>query len=462
MNPSRNRKLNITIFIDHDIMVRHFIHSRVFGSLENKHNVTYVFPEENNNRQKINPDDMGLKACWLRVKISHKRLLLWRTLFLTSQIKWKPGAHNKALRVLYRGVLPWKPKVLYSILSLPLIFNILKYVLLSKLTTEKNHYMEAVIDEVKPDVILHPTVMEGLFVNELVTISKEKNIPLIMIMNSWDNPSTKRAMVYNPDWLLVWGEQTCKHAVKYANMMKDRVKIFGAAQFEVYKQKPRISRDKFLSTHKIPSNSRVLLYAGSSKETNEYEHLKSIENAIINNEIKNTYVIYRPHPWGNGGLNGHRIMEYNWHYVRIESSMLSYMNAIKNKDESMTFPDYKDTHDVLSNVDALVSPLSTIILEGALHGMPVLCYLPSEKDAKHFKLTEGLTHFKDMFSSKEIHLAYSSEELIVEINNMLDSISKESARTKIIEMTDYFVKSFSEPYQERLLNFTEEVVFNEY
>ena len=38
-------------------------------------------------------------------------------------------------------------------------------------------------------------------------------------MNSWDNPSTKRSLIGNPDWLFVWGEQTKKHAEKFVDKM---------------------------------------------------------------------------------------------------------------------------------------------------------------------------------------------------------------------------------------------------
>ena len=46
-------------------------------------------------------------------------------------------------------------------------------------------------------------------------------------MNSWDNPSTKQAVIGHPDWLLVWGQQTYDHSIKYLNMEKNRVIQFG-------------------------------------------------------------------------------------------------------------------------------------------------------------------------------------------------------------------------------------------
>ena len=50
-----SRKLNIGIFIDHDIMIRHFIHSKVFSKLSRKHNVDFIFPPQGHKRVSLDP-----------------------------------------------------------------------------------------------------------------------------------------------------------------------------------------------------------------------------------------------------------------------------------------------------------------------------------------------------------------------------------------------------------------------
>ena len=49
------RKLRIGIFIDHDIMIRHFIHSQVFLELSKKHKVDYFFPSVGHKRVTLDP-----------------------------------------------------------------------------------------------------------------------------------------------------------------------------------------------------------------------------------------------------------------------------------------------------------------------------------------------------------------------------------------------------------------------
>ena len=113
-------------------------------------------------------------------------------------------------------------------------------------------------------------------------------------MNSWDNPASKRTVISNDFWLLVWGPQTKNHATSFMRMPPERVFEFGAAQFDIYLEKPNKKRLEILESHNFVSNKKLLLYAGSSKLTNEFDHLSKIDNAISSGVLPPTNVIYRP------------------------------------------------------------------------------------------------------------------------------------------------------------------------
>ena len=52
------KKLKCLIFIDVDVVVRHFINSGSFKDLCEKHEVSFIFPEEGNKRfSNINPEE---------------------------------------------------------------------------------------------------------------------------------------------------------------------------------------------------------------------------------------------------------------------------------------------------------------------------------------------------------------------------------------------------------------------
>jgi hypothetical protein len=448
--------MKILIFIDHDIVVRHFLHSQVFCELMSEHNVVFVLPEPGNKRIHATEGEFMVPDSALRrLPIDVKRQSIWQKLTVTDMLRYRPGAHHAAMRQFHRTTGGWKAAVIYSLLGLPAIYTVFRWASRWRLKNNRNQAMDALLEVEAPDLIIHPSVLAGLFINELVESCREREIPLLVIMNSWDNPSTKRAMTGNPDWLLVWGPQTRAHAIKYMQMPPERVINFGAAQFDLYRKPPRISRAEFAQKHGIPTEANILLYAGSSKDTDEYSHLRQLNDAIARGDLGNTVVVYRPHPWGGGGKEGHRIATTQWPHVRIEFSTRSYIEQVSQGNRSsITTPDYKETHDVLCAIDALISPLSTIVIEGALHGKPVLCFLPDEENEKgHYKLVLPLTHFEDFFSNPDFRFAAGDLNLIPAAQALLSFIGDIEYQKKLRSACEHFVSGFDRPYGQRLVEF---------
>ena len=358
--------MKVLVFIEADLTVRHFVHSGVFADLAAKHDVTFVFPEPGYKRMgEVDVSRLDLRgAAYAHLTVHQGRQTLWKPLFQIDQLRWRPGEHWRSIRMLYRTNIGPKAAALYTVLSLPGVYPPVRAFLYRKLAERPYHDLQSLLDAYRPDVVIHPCVLEGVYINDLIEALPKRRIPFIAIMNSWDNPSTKRAMMGTPDWLLVWGDQTNKHAIEYAKMPPDRTVNFAAAQFDVFRRQPSISRDAFCRQHDIDPDTRILLYAGSSKDSDEFSHLRVIEEAIDAGRLSNVTVVYRPHPWGGGGKGGERLLDYPWRHVRIENGMRAYLESVAAGSKEKFLSDYRKTHDLLCVIDALVSPLSTIIVEG--------------------------------------------------------------------------------------------------
>lgn len=448
--------MKILIFIDHDILVRHFLHSKVFRALEIEHDLIYVFPQKGHKRLTSTEGNFGVEGGQVRrVTINQKRLSLWQKLNVTEMIRLRFGKQYQAIRKHHTASMGWKGAMLYSFLGLPVIFRLFQLYIYIRIFFEPCKELINLLENEKPDLVVHPSVLAGLFINDLVKFLPKYKIPLLVIMNSWDNPSTKKALTGNPDWLLVWGPQTRNHAIKYMGMPADRVVDFGVAQFDVYRSRPSITREDFIRAHDILEGSNILLYAGSSKDTDEYYHLCLIDNAIEMGLLKGVTVIYRPHPWGGCGKEGSRVYGATWKNIRIESTMRGYVKDVgEGKILGVTTPSYQDTHNLLSYVDALVSPLSTIVLEGALHGKPSLCFLPDEVDANgHYKTVLPLTHFEDFFNSPEFMFVEGDDNLITGIKGLLGRVDNEEYSVDLRKACDHFIATFDSDYGSRLSNF---------
>jgi hypothetical protein len=446
--------MNVLVFVEVDVVVRHFLHSGAFDALGKSSNLTFVFPEIGNKRMgDVDPTKLQLPGPFIHLQVHDERRRLWKRLFQVSLFRFSFGTQAGAIRRLYASALGWKASFQFTILSCPGIFFFFNC--FTRYRLKKNPYLElqALINQERPNVIIHPCVMEGSFLNDLIDLCKARRIPLVVIMNSWDNPSTKRAMIGNPDWLLVWGSQTQNHGIKFAKMPTDRVVKFGAAQFDIYRMPARIGRLEFCSINSIDPGCKLLLYAGSSKGTDEIAHLSELDQAIEEGVLGNTVVLYRPHPWGGGGRNGHLLVDKVWRNVYIESSMQNYLERVHTGFSGKYLSDYRDTHDILSCVDAVISPLSTIILEAALHGRPVMCFLPFEDASEHFMRDFALTHFHQLFDIPEIFISNGNLELIDKTVLLLKQIGNEQYSTRLRDSMSYFVEPFDRPYSTRLQEF---------
>ncbi len=451
--------MKILIFIDHDIIIRHFLHSGVFNGLLSAHDVRFVFPLETPKPRRITQDleSLGLGSRLLRLPLAQERLSLWNKLIHVTNLRWKPGAHSSNRRAFTRHVIGPGHIREYTRLGLPGFYANFRRKTLRNLERHPNRPMEELLAAEKPDLLIHPTVLSGYFINDLTQLSKKQGIPFMAIMNSWDNPSTKRAMDGQPDRLLVWGAQTAELARRYANMPSAKIVPFGAAQFEVYREPARLDHAAFRQAHGLPADRRLLLYAGSSKDTDEFNHLQRLENAVEQGLLSNVTILYRPHPWGDCGHEGWRIGTHPWKHVVVEMSMTDYVRQVTQKVPlGITTPDYRETRDCLANIDAVISPLSTILLEAALVGKPCLCLLPDEDvGAEHFRLARNMVHFEKFYSMPEFLLAEGNDSLVGQARKLMGRAEDPAFAQQLQMAARHFVEPFDRPYGERLVAYAE-------
>ena len=454
--------MKILIFIEHSIIVRHFINSKAFSLLAQKHQVIYVLPFGNKRLGKLKKKDIDIKdSKIINLPVNHKRVSLWGSRFSVELLKGLKGwdkSNKKNSRRIFKRLNPIKLYFLYRFLGLPIIFNLFKIFINKQLSNNPNKKFENLIKNEKPDLIIHPSVLSGVYINEIVYQGNKFKIPVVLIMNSWDNPSSKRSVVSNNYWLLVWGPQTKMHARKLMNMPSNKVIEFGAAQFDIYSEAPKKSKDKILSFHSIKDpNYPTLLYAGSSKNTDEFSHLRKIDNAINLKTIPKVNIIYRPHPWGQGGKDSSRFKNYKFENITIDRNMKNYLLNYK-KFESNLSAKYSDTRDILYAVDAVISPLSTILIEAMIMGKSPLCFMPiDEKDTFHFELARHSTHFEDLLSNKNIIVVWGGGNLLNGITDLVERIKNKKNKRSLEAASEFFVKKFNSPFKKRIVKFIEEI-----
>jgi hypothetical protein len=446
------------VFIDHDIICRHFVMSGALSKLVATADVRFVFPDDGGKRVKLDPSTLPLNAPFERIRIDARRIQTWRWALFSDQLKLRPGGTEGAIRKLRWMTLGWKAALLLTVAAYPPIKPLFQLWIRRRLSTHPSRDLGELLDRERPDVVFHPSVLDGVFINDLVDECRSRNIPLVIAMNSWDNPSTKRAVVGVPDWLLVWGKQTREHAVRFMGIASERALPFGAAQFDVFDAPPRMTRADFAAVHGIDPNRRIVLFAGSNAQTDEFATLAALEQAIDDGRLPGVSIIYRPHPWGGGGRDGRRLAKVSFRHIAIHQPMRDYIARLEGIGSGITLPDYRDTHDLLSVVDVVVSPLSTILVEAALHAKPVAAFAPRGAEGSQV-LSNNLpmTHFEEFIGLADVGLADNVSKLIALLPRLADPIDGMEVGKRLRKSAKRFVEPYQQPWRDRIVEFLSHV-----
>jgi hypothetical protein len=314
----------------------------------------------------------------------------------------------------------------------------------------------------QPHIIFHPSILAGYFINELLIISKRLAIPFVAMMNSWDNPSSKAMNTGLPDKLVVWGRQTVQHAIEYLGMPADHIVVFGAAQFQLYREPVQDSEAKLRELFKVPTSKPILLYAGVSKGINESRHLEIIDMAIAAGSIPPCHVIYRPHPWRGSLAPGEKnFFHLSLRHITIDPHMEDYYFRITEKRVAgFELADYNVTKKLLHLVDGVISPLSTLLLESILFGKPVLMFSPNAAKSEGSRTVDSgikLAHFRDFWGIKGIEMCHKESELPYYCKQLLLNSQDKAIRLGLKEHATQFVTMDGPSYGERLARLADEL-----
>ncbi len=444
-------KKKILVFVDFDVVVRHFLKNNTFRELADQNDVVYVFNNDTTSAKKgvtINVAELGLPRV-VFTSVPRKRTGLWYFLYTAAVLRQQRGSPNFVAR--HRQLVDvlgaWRVRVL-ELLGLPGLYNLFRWAFIHLMGVELS--VQSVIEAEKPDLILHPSILTGYYVNELLIETKRHGIPLVLLMNSWDNPSAKAVCTGFPDQLVVWGEQSKRQAIQYMRMPPDRIKCFGAAQFQVYRDPPPESQAELRKMFGVPAGKKILLYAGAGNGRHETHYLRLLENGIEDGTFPDCHVIYRPHPWRGGLAVGEDdFFSIAWRHITMDPFMADYYRRETKSPSGIIFmADYRIANKLLTLVDAVISPLSTMLIEALVKGKPVLAFFPEREHGVVFGIDE--VHFADFLKMPDVNVCLEEREFHPACRRLVGQIGDPALATRLRESAEFFVVMDGPTYGERL------------
>jgi hypothetical protein len=236
---------------------------------------------------------------------------------------------------------------------------------------------------------------------EIIQICANLNLKTLLLIDNWDNLTSKSILWHKPDFMAVWGEQTKMHAIKFQKMPQNRVFELGTPRFDQYFQ----TRDNKIATN---FEFKYILFVGTFLEFNELEAITIINNTIDNNieAFSSIKLVYRPHPWRQGKAVNHIA---NLKHVVLDPQIEeSYLKGNKSFQPKL---DYYPS--LINNSEMIIGGLTSMIIEASIYNKNyiALAYDDGVSFISQKEAYESYIHFKGVDQLENVHMCHQKENL---------------------------------------------------
>lgn len=302
------------------------------------------------------------------------------------------------------------------------------------------------IRDIGPALILSTTLTltdKNLSSGDLppVLAAREMGVPIGTLVQSWDNLSSKAA-VLPPDldryW--TWNEyMTAELKALYPRVDADRVVIVGSPQFDFHRVTLTEPREVFMSALGLdPSRPFVMMGTGTPSRIPEEPQLFLSIARELRAADPSIQVLIRLHPKDDGTRWKSLLGE-----VQELGIVLQYTAPTVHMDRGGFVPAqefYRDQVSAITHAAVIVNSSSTLTVDAAILDRPIVCLAydvrpdPRYPDGRA-KLFVQTTHFAPLVATGGVRVVYSTPECIEAIRRYVTSPALDhTQRQKIVDI----------------------------
>jgi hypothetical protein len=446
---TKSQSPNLLIVLPSRLYIRNFLNSGALDSLASQYSCSVALREDMDST--LLKSDLPLAGF---ITLSPKRIKL--STFRMYLTMWAHRQRSTSYALKFNIDIGFrKLRYLYELLALPGLLQITLFVIQQLLG--RNRSVDAILDNCHPAMVLIASNGTDLAAQDTLASCKRFGIPSFMLINGWDNLSTKGTMAQHPDILGVWGDEACEHAQRIQHVDPSRIRVLGVPHFEMYRAAVAPERITHIRTiHTIPSDSKIIIFAGCSRDVAELALLDELERNIAQGSWAGIRIIYRPHPWSHATLeaNFHR---RNYSFITLDVQIREgYERAARLKlgrGPEHFSPELDYYPALISSAYAVISPLSTFLIEAALMGKPALA-IAFSMGKTEFPLEQiyQCEHFHYLRDTQAILTTHSAQTFIGDVQRLLDLAERPSTQEQLRKDIAPIVLRDATPYADRLLD----------
>lgn len=322
------------------------------------------------------------------------------------------------------------------------------------------------LDRVNPLYCIVPTSLLDLFCNDVVWACEVRRVGCVLLQSGWDNLSSKGILHSQTPLLGCWGPQSARHAVEIQGLAPSSTHALGAPHYEFLKPATDEEIRAMRAELGVQEAERLVLFGGSFRQFDETSTLLRLEGAIANGSLGAVKIVYRPHPWRAARNHEDSFFRSDWKHVVFDPDMreryLREQTEAGYIKRNVPMFDMQYLSRLLSSVDAVISPMSTLLIESLILDKPTMAI--AFGDGKHShdpSVTSQMTHFTEARDSGALVWCSDAERLVSDVATLLRPESSEKMTEACRSLLARIVTRQPGTYAERLSDFCRTVVVPE-
>jgi len=255
-------------------------------------------------------------------------------------------------------------------------------------------HMMALARQARPDVIAAVGCLADAIEVDVFRVARALHVPSVLVVHSWDNAAGRGAPPVPPDTWVVWGEEMAGHLRRYYGARPETIRIAGAVQLSIYgdEQLARCDRAALLKEIGLDPAREIVLYAPTHMHL-DYSDIPVLRLLLEYGRTRpEVQVWYRPHPHARETPETLAFAHANG--IFVDPRYLEFFESGGYRRREMPALDFYPH--MLNAADVMVSNASTISLEAALVGRPIVIIgfdcPPDGTERPRLTLEENLQH----------------------------------------------------------------------
>ncbi len=265
---------------------------------------------------------------------------------------------------------------------------------------------------------------------QLIYTFRKLGTPVIALVHSWDNLTSKGLFSALPDRLLVWNDIMRQEAVNFHDIPFEAVDVVGVPQYEKYRElAPMTNEKEFRERLKISFDAVIITYAASAESMfpDEERFVDELLDEIMSGKYGEAVLVLRLHPPDVRKERYCKKYQNKKLPIRLDfpDSAFTAFNTWSIGDESSV----REFVELMQYSDVIINLSSTIALDAVLFDTPVIClnfnYLP-DTAWNTASMHHRCQHFRPVVESDAVDFPSDMEELSSSIDSAIKNPFKKT------------------------------------